>query len=417
MKVDVSKLYDILLPAISDATDITKRPSTFSKKIISVLAEKYNFPIADATEIMNGNMPIDSLSEDYLYKITKVLYLVNMESDEKYSSTSKLNVDNFFHEVEKEFYENKYVNEDVYTDLVFDKFIEMSDDMVFVKMSNKQIAQCRSINRFKYNPSTQRNLVEVKKGKMFYKQIPYNHKAGDEIREAVINNRYITDTLYIGVNPDTNGKMPYISKEKYIIPKECTINILEGFHRYVEISNATYKDKDDKINLNMGIYICLFPEKKSKALIIQKNKKTPLSEEQVKEDDPINGAGKLIKRLNEDTDFYLHGKLVGNIYVPLNNIMDYLFDVKEDQDRLKVFRLIFSAFNKIVEEFNLFRELSIEEWFIYLYVIKYADLNNKNACDIIKRINMQKLLEKIKIKKKPSVTQERIIEKEVKENV
>jgi hypothetical protein len=97
--------------------------------------------------------------------------------------------------------------------------------------------------------------------------------------------------------------------------------------------------------------------------------------------------------------------------------MDYLFDVKEDQDRLKVFRLIFSAFNKIVEEFNLFRELSIEEWFIYLYVIKYADLNNKNACDIIKRIDMQKLLEKIKIKKKPSVTQERIIEKEVKENV
>jgi hypothetical protein len=179
MKVEVSKLHDILLPAIADATDMTKRSSLFSKKIISTLAEMYNFPIADATDILNGNMPVDSLSEDYLYKITRVLFKVNMESESKYYHISKLNVDNYFFEVEKEFYEQKIVSEDLFTDLIFDEFIQMNDDMVFVKMTNKLIAQCRSVNRFKYNPNTQRKLVEVRRGKMVYKQIPYNHKAGD----------------------------------------------------------------------------------------------------------------------------------------------------------------------------------------------------------------------------------------------
>ena len=73
------------------------------------------------------------------------------------------------------------------------------------------------------------------------------------------------------------------------------------------------------------------------------------------------------------------------------------------KNALNLFRLIEGNMNELIENNDLIgREISKEEWFIYLYLIDYCNNNNKNFNKIVSKIDINNLLRQITITKEPT---------------
>jgi hypothetical protein len=232
------------------------------------------------------------------------------------------------------------------------------------------------------------------------------------------NNTYIPDLLTFNANPDSS-EQPRIVDGRPIIPFGAIIDCIDGYHR-VKAAIAVTKLKPEW-NITFPVMLTGFDVKKSKRYILQEDKKTHLTKEQVTEDNQDDAANFIISKL-KDSD-YLKDSGIQNISYQLNRIINSIFNPdklkspEERQKALLLFKNIEQKMNILIED-NMWigKVFTKEEWFVYLYLINYCEDMNKNYSNIIKNININNLLEQISITNEPSPKNFKLM-KEVIKNV
>lgn len=399
MKIKESVLQDSLREAIAD---INRRPSHVIKTLQEKALNMYNFTGGEFMYILNGRTPIDTMSEDTMYKVAKVLYEY-ISSNPSEFNVKNIDVDEYFFDNEQKKYNNKYNRKTIDKDIVREHYIPIADDQIQISFTNKELAQLASMSKIHYNPETQRNLTTIETANGTVQKVTIDEKSYNDIFESMYNDDYIPDLLTFNIDPDSN-EQPRIVNNTAIIPSGTIIDCIDGYHR-LKAAIAVTKLKPDW-NINFPVMLTGFDVKKSKRYIIQEDKKTHLSEKQVTEDDQDDAANFIINKLKSSD--YLKDSGIQSISFQLNKIINSIFspdklkNAEARQKALTLFKNIESEMNNLIENNEwIGKEFTKEEWFVYLYLMDYSWNLNKNFEEVIKKINIDNILGQLSITNEP----------------
>lgn len=404
MKVEEDKLREVLRLAIADANN---KPKSFIDKMKKIMFNLYGITGGEVINILNGQIPVELMQKDTMFKVTSTLYEINKRPDSTFDY-HKLNVDDYFTDKEKEEFNQKISRDEQDTDIVIKagNWMQVEDDQYIIKIyPDDLMTDYINRNKINYNPETQRDLTikETKTGEI--KMITFDGDAFESICSSMSNNLYISDMLALNVNPDFYAP-PRIVRGDMIIPKESQIDCIDGYHRLK--SAITTKLRNPEWNKPLTFFLFVCDVNKAVRYILQQDKKIHLSEEQVSKIDNTDAANFIINKLNEKDNSYIRNTINEEKSYALNKIIAKIFNPKKlytNEDRQEAVRLylyIEKNINELIEQNNMYDvDITKEMWFVYLYILKYCIDNKLDFVNLINKIEIEKLLEKIQFNRQP----------------
>jgi hypothetical protein len=412
LKVNPEKLQQSLRLAI---LEINKRPNHVEKTLKEMALNMFNMTGGEIAYILNGRTPVDTMSEDTLYKVTKILheYLVNHSED---FDVTQIDVTKYFTDTEQKNYKKKIDRKVIDSDIVREYYVPIADDQIIISFTNKELTQLAAMNKIHYEPETQRSLTTIETANGSIQKVTINPEAYNSIFEDMKADDYIPNMLTFNADPDSS-EQPRIVDNKVIIPQGCIINCIDGYHRFKVLIAVTKLNPD--WNITIPVMFVGFDVKKAKRFIIQEDKKTHLTKEQTTEDNQDDAANFIIGKFKNSN--YLKDSGVQNISYQLNRIINGIFSLEPlktseaRQKALTLFKRIEEEMDTLIED-NMWigKEFSKEEWFMCLYLMNYCWSINVSFQDYIKKINSKELLELISITNEPSPKQYKIMKEAIK---
>lgn len=266
-------------------------------KIYDELLNKYNIPINVSFDIIATNSDLSSYSDFILFCILSEI------------NNDAVNV--FYTEEEIKFYKNsKFEQEDkIEFPIVFDDMTEIGDDQWDGKITAKYLVKLSHNRLINYNENTQRTLRKVVKGNVITYEISLNKKNVIGIRNSMKNGTYIPTTITLNIPENSNF---YYSPEnhKLVIENMDHFDILDGYHRFVAMSQLC--NEDPNFDYNMELRIVNFPESKAQHFIFQENQKSQMKKIDANSMNINNAANIVAKRLNDDPLCYAKGMIGRN---------------------------------------------------------------------------------------------------------
>jgi len=391
MKVEEGIVRDILRDAIAVA-DL--RNKTFKQQFFKLMNTMYNIPIGDSVFILNNKLPVETMTKDTMYKLMKVLH--------HFFQTQVLETERYFTEIEDINFGKKILDEEIIKEVVITNWIKVNEDQYLCTMQSDYVNRLRDSLRFKYNENTQRSMTVKERGETIIKQVTLVPEARKAIHALMENNDFISDDLTLNINPDFY-EPPKIIRGNLVIPEESVIDIIDGFHRYLEMTAV--KDENPDWEYTCIFNIVMFNEDKANKFIIQRDKKNHLTEEQVVMSNKTDLITLAITNLNNSDNFHLKGSIDKEMFLYLHRMMIRLFNKNNNfkrHDMVQLYKDIEKNINKVVEEYQLYSStLTKDKWFIYLYVMKHCANNELNFINVIKRLNIEEISKQMNFKKEP----------------
>lgn len=269
--------------------------SQFEKNILD---KKQLRAIADYI-VNDGNLPVievmDALTlrrnaEDYpdrmLYWLTKG---VDPKALDKYFSQKEI----------QEYETTKFEKETIKFPIKWDMIEVVEGSQWIGKITLKELMRLRNGQLISYNERTQRTLRHVEKNKDFgYYQIFLNRKAVNEITEAFYENRYIPNTITLNLPQDAE----FTYKDgKLIIKHTDRFDILDGYHRYIAMSNLY--NRNDWFDYPMELRVVCFSEENARQFIWQEDQKTKMKKMDSDSFNQNSPAIQVINLINQES-FY-----------------------------------------------------------------------------------------------------------------
>ena len=406
MKVEEDKLREVLRLAIADANN---RPKTFVDKLKELMFNMYGITSGEVINILNGQIPVELMQKDTMFKLTSVLYEINKRPNSTFDY-DKLNVDDYFTEREKDEFNQKISRNEQDTDIIIKagSWMQVEDDQYVIKIyPDDLMTNYINKNKINYNPETQRDLTikETKTGKV--KMITFDTEAFESICASMANNTYISDMLALNVNLDFYAP-PKIVRGDLVIPKESQIDCIDGYHRLR--AAITTKLRNPNWNKPLTFYLFICDVDKAVKYILQQDEKIHLSDEQVTKSDTMDAANFIINKLNEKDSSYIRNTITDEKSYALNKVIAKIFNPKklytnEDrQDAVQLYLNIEKNINQLIEQNNMYKiDITKEMWFIYLYVLKHCLDNNIDFVSYINKLDIDKLIKQIQFNKQPIV--------------
>ncbi len=222
--------------------------------------KKFGFPIGMVSDIVTQRVDMQDALEVLLFAI---------------ASVAEVKVSYYFSEREiKEYSQYKYQANSLKFPFTFaSQMVEIKPDEQYIgRTSVKELMQLRDAQIINYNANTQRTMT-LKRGNDYeYYKIALNRKAVDQISELLQKKDFIPNTLTFNLAPETdftykNGKLT--------INEQVPFDILDGYHRYIAMSNLY--NLDETFDYPMEIRILFLSEENAKQFIYQEDQRTPLS--------------------------------------------------------------------------------------------------------------------------------------------
>ena len=89
---------DTLREVLRDAiADLNRGKRTYKEQLKKSMVHMYNVPPGDTVDIINGKLPVEGMSLDTMYKLTRVLYEINKNREDGFD-TNLLDVNVYFNE-------------------------------------------------------------------------------------------------------------------------------------------------------------------------------------------------------------------------------------------------------------------------------------------------------------------------------
>lgn len=248
------------------------------------LKKKHNIPISISNKyVFLKQKPIDA-SDEILYCLAEAMDNI------KHTSL----VSEYFEPNEIKTYKKyKYDTNKVKFPLKFEA-TQITDTQWIGRITVKQLMELQPI--IVYNENTQRNLKREKMGEVEIYTIFLNRRALDEITKSYQNGSYIPNTITLNIPEDVdftyeNGQLVFKSLE--------TLDILDGYHRYVALSNIY--NSDNSFDYVMEVRWVSFNEDKAKQFIWQEDQKTKMTKIESNAFNQNNPGNQLINMLDQVT--------------------------------------------------------------------------------------------------------------------
>ena len=242
------------------------------------LVEKYNFKPGDASDLATQRASTDTESNFICFCLTDALSKVD----------NRTKLEDWFTEKEINAFSKEQIHRDSLAFPVRIPAIQVSDDQWIGMCDCKFLMLLREAQMIYYNTNTQRTLQRVvRHGNESYR-ISINNVAVNDIKSAMQNGTYISDTILVLNSIDH-------------------FDIIDGFHRYKAMCSAV--DNDAEFNYPMELRIVQYDETKAKQFIWQQDQKTKMKK---LDSDSMNVSAPeniTVERLNQNPMFNFHGEV------------------------------------------------------------------------------------------------------------
>ena len=358
------------------------------------VSKKYGFPLGMVSDIVTLRVDMKDALEVLLFAIASL-------------ALSSSTLQYYFSEREiKEYSKYKYKTSTIKFPFTFESLmVEVRPEEQYVgRTTVKELMKLRDAQVINYNINTQRTMT-LKRGKDFeYYQITLNRKAVDQITELLRKKDFIPNTLTFNLSPETdftykNGKLT--------INEPTAFDILDGYHRYIAMSNLY--NIDEEFDYPMEIRIMFLNEENAKQFIFQEDQRTPLSKADSnamnKNDVGVkisrfikNSLGNDIVGQNAIINEALLVKLISLLYV--KNGISY-----ERSKMVKISNEITGIINDVSREVP---ELLDSKWSLNFTIAFFGLINNKNmkgkklyenANELANKLNKEVKIEQLTLKR------------------
>lgn len=252
--------------------------------------KQFGFSESDSGPYLHMRKSLDDADDFLLFCLTYTYY--------------KSQIDDYFLPKEIETYGNlKYEKEELSGDIKI-KAIKVSDNQWIGTISTKELMLWRNAQIINYNENAQRTMKHItRRGQDFY-QIYLNKKAVSDIKSIMLEGQFIPNTLTFNMSEDADYNYDENENILTIDVSEKKLDILDGYHRYIAISQI-YNDNPD-FDMNMEIRIVSFPESTSQQFIWQEDQKTKMRKSQSDAMNQLKLANQITQRINDsgECDFY-----------------------------------------------------------------------------------------------------------------
>lgn len=319
---------------------IEKDLSSYKKNITAItdeLNKQYNIPFSEASDLISQKAHISTASDFELYAIMNTL-------DDGL-------IKNYFTPIEIKKYSKHKIEESKITFPIEFNVIQVAEDQWLGSITAKQLMLFRDTQFINYNENTQRTMTRVNHGIFESYKITLNRKAVDGIKKSFTRNAYIPNTITLNLPED--AEFDYDEDEnKLIITSISHFDILDGYHRYIAISELT--NNDPAFDYTMELRIVSFSEEKAKQFIWQEDQKTKMSKADSATFNQYKMSNIIAQRLNSGA---LRGIINNNGGIidtaVLTNVFDFTYlRGKQDLTRseeIAMARKISEDFKKIEE--------------------------------------------------------------------
>ena len=309
------------------------------KGLTKVLNKKYDIPVSIASDII-------SLRSDVKFTTDFVLFCVTEE-------LAPTLIEVYYSDSEIEKYSNtKYTQRKTAFPLHFD-MIKISDDQWIGSITAKQLMKLRDMQLINYNENAQRTMQHILRGDVEYYRIALNKSAVSQIEDLYSNGSYIPNTITLNI-PETEYDYKYDEEtHDFIISKIDHFDIIDGYHRYIAMSDLVNKGSFD---YPMELRITTFSDSKAQQMIWQEDQKTKMRRIDSKSLNQNDFATRICNQINADKQSNLCGLISRNKGV-INaayfcNIVQMLYvtQVKNRGDEIKIKNEISAGLNELTSE-------------------------------------------------------------------
>lgn len=248
---------------------------------INYLYDNYSMPINAASDLLT--MRVDLIDESIV-----TLFMLLSAIEEKSISL-------YFTDAEIKTYSKQIKKNNFQFPIKWD-MIQIEEDQWIGKITAQELMKLRDARLINYNENTQRTLKHVVDKDFEYYQIALNRNAVNAIIDSYTNDAYIPNTITLNIPEATDFKY---QDGKLIIKEIEAFDILDGYHRYIAMSNKYNVDK--KFDYSMELRVVCFPEEKARQFIWQEDQKTKMTKMDSDSFNQSNPANQVINLINQDT--------------------------------------------------------------------------------------------------------------------
>lgn len=338
------------------------------RNVAEKIEKEYAIPASITMDYLSGRRGLDEATNFMLFCLL-----------DKISSHLKIDnkLNDFFTKHEQEvFSSTKYENPPLKFPLILD-MIRIDKDQWIGAVSAKRLMELRDSQIIWYNTNTQRTMTRIVRNEEEHWAITINKKAVGEIKDLLENNKYISNTITLNMPEDTD----YVyanDKCKLIINHIEHFDIIDGYHRYLAISNAY--NNNIKFDYPMELRITCYPQNKARQFIFQNNEQTKMSKIESDTFNQYRSSNMVIDRLNENNNCNLCGMINSSGIVDpgiMSAIIDLLYfkNTNDMKTVIKVTNDLRTKINTITEEDNSLLEQKWTKEFIVATFICFESNN------------------------------------------
>lgn len=233
---------------------------TNTRKIAAQIKETYNIPVSYTTDYLSGKRSLDEADSFMLFALLNSLEpgkIFDFFTEKDYNKFSVM----------------KYQPETIKFPLEIPA-VQIAEDQWMCVVDAKLLMKFRDAQLIEYNENTQRTLTRAKSSGVEYYKITLNKKAVRGIKESLTRGNYIPNTITLNLPEGTDFDYS-LDKNAIVIESLDHFDIIDGYHRYIAISEI-YNDDPD-FNYNMELRLVAFREEKARQFIWQEDQKTKMS--------------------------------------------------------------------------------------------------------------------------------------------
>lgn len=270
--------------------------------LYSYLQTKYDYPASRVADFLSTRASLAEASEFELFML--------LDGRGKIEGRQTPGI--YFTDAEITGYGNaKYETKKKATFPLRFEMMQVAEDQWIGVTSAKQLMELRDAQITSYNQNIQRTLQRVIKGNKEFWVIKINREAVRSIQHSMEEERYIPNTITLNIPDNENSDFYYdVKTRSLVINFADRLDLIDGYHRFVAITNAT--DMNEDFDYPMELRITNYPEDKGQRFIYQEDQKTQMSRRDSESYNIDDEAFKLVKKLNGDTMFNLQGKISRN---------------------------------------------------------------------------------------------------------
>lgn len=325
-----------------------QKNSYFKREVKKFLMEKYEYSDIEYMQYIIGAKSKDEIPDNEMYWLIDAfnnVFKANMEiktffSDKEIIRFSNLKAD--------------YLKAEIYP-IKISPVIEIAEDQWVTKISIDLLKEFYDNQLIIYNPRTQRQLKQMRRGQDVLYTIDIVSSSVKAIEGLMNKGEFVPNALTLNLNVD-DPEVDFDIIGSELILNSGKFDIIDGFHRFRAAINTKIKNPDFQFNFILNIMN--FTEDKACQYIEQEDKRNKISKSYLASMDKSSSTNIIIDKLNNTLDSPVRGKIErahrGEIdKAILFSLLEFILKTK-DMNRSQCIRTAVFIINilKIIQENN-----------------------------------------------------------------